>query len=81
MGQMHIQTATDVNTVESETPTTVSFDTYYSYDNQGRVRDIQNANGILGQYFYDTLGRKVKEIDSAGMVIISPTPIKLNAAS
>lgn len=69
MGQMDTQTVTDVNTIDLET--TAEFDTHYEYDNQGRVKEIQNAIGILGQYFYDTIGRKYKEINFAGMVTIN----------
>ena len=62
MGQKDIETVTDINTVDQAS---VEFKTYYTFDNQDRVIQANNEDGILAQYFYDTLGQKIKEINFA----------------
>jgi len=67
LGQKTVQTVTEVNTIDY---TNADFSTYYTYDSQDRITEIENAQGSIAQYFYDSLGRKFKEIDSAGMVTL-----------
>ncbi len=68
MGQKNIQTISDVNTIDHSI---VDVNTYYYYDNQGRVTNIYNESGRLAKYYYDTLGRKTATIDAHGMLTLN----------
>jgi RHS repeat-associated protein len=64
-GQKTVQTVTEVNTSDY---TTANFSTYFYYDSQGRLDEIQNATGIIYACKYDVLGRKIEETDAVGKV-------------
>jgi len=64
-GEKDQQRVTNVNTV---TWATVNVDTYFDYDSQGRLDEIQNAQGITYSCKHDALGRKVEETDAVGKV-------------
>ncbi|HPD48640.1 MAG TPA: RHS repeat-associated core domain-containing protein [Anaerohalosphaeraceae bacterium] len=64
-GQRVQQTLTNVNT---RTGQAVDVDSYYWYDSQGRLIQIQNAQGVIFDCKYDALGRKTEETDATGKV-------------
>ncbi len=68
MGQKDIQIISDINTIDDSI---VDVNTYYYYDNQGRVTNIYNESGRLAKYYYDTLGRKTATIDAHGMLTLN----------
>ncbi len=64
-GQKTVHTVTDVNTVDY---TIVDVNSYYDYDLQGRLIQIENAQGVTFSCKYDALGRRTEEIDSVGKI-------------
>lgn len=62
-GQKDMQTITNVNTVTGQT---VDINSYYDYDSQGRLRQIQNSQGVTYTCKYDAFGRKSEETDETG---------------
>ena len=58
---------TDAN-VNTLTGQTADVDSCYAYDSQGRLTEIQNAQGVIYTCKYDALDRKTEETDAVGKV-------------
>lgn len=64
-GQNNQYTVTNVNTLTGQT---ADIDSYYGYDSQGRLNQIQNAQGITYSCKYDAIGRKTEETNATGKI-------------
>lgn len=64
-GERFQQTLTNVNTFTGQT---ANIDSYYGYDSQGRLIQIQNAQGVTYHCKYDAIGRKTEETDTTGKI-------------